>query len=96
MIRRTKRSGSFWLCLLLNMLLNLEWSIPAWILLALHFWLDISIWWFVGGVAFWVLCILTGIWLIDWAADCCNQKDPPKENKNPYSVKQNKDTEGGV
>ena len=26
-------------------------------------------------------------WLMGWAADCGNQKDPPKENKNPYSAK---------
>jgi hypothetical protein len=27
------------------------------------------------------------MWLIGWAANCGNEKDPPKENKNPYSVK---------
>ena len=86
MMRRTKRSGSFLLCLLINLLLNLEWSIPAWILLALHFWMNLSIWWFIGGLAFWILGILAGMWLMGWAADCGNQKDPPKENKNPYSV----------
>ena len=74
-------------CLLINLLLNLEWSIPAWILLALHFWLDISIWWFVGGLSFWILSILADMWLLGWAARCGNEKDPPKENKNPYSVK---------
>ena len=86
-MRRTNRGGSFLLCLLINLLLNLQWSIPAWILLALHFWLDISIWWFVGALAFWVLSILADMWLIGWAARCGNEKDPPKENKNPYSVK---------
>ena len=87
MMRKTKRGGGFFLCLIINLLLNLEWSIPAWILLALHCWLGISIWWFVGALAFWVLSILTNMWLIGWAASCGNEKDPPKENKNPYSVK---------
>ena len=87
-MRKAKREGSFLLCLLINLLLNLEWSIPAWILLALHIWLDISLWWFVGGLALWILRILFGMWLIGWAADCGSQKDPPKENKNPYSKKQ--------
>ena len=87
-MRRTKRCGSFFLCLLLNLLLNLEWSIPAWVLLALHFWLDIAVWWFVGGLAFWLLRILAGMWLMGWAARCGRKKDPPKENKNPYSKKQ--------
>ena len=87
MMRKTKHSGSFLLCLIINLLLNLEWSIPAWILLALHFWLDISIWWFVGGLSFWILSILADMWLIGWAARCSDEKDPPKENKNPYSAK---------
>lgn len=86
-MRRWKRKGNFLLCLMFNLLLNLEWSIPAWILLALHFWLDTSIWWFVAGLLFWVISIFVGMKLIGWAASCGNQKDPPKENKNPYSVK---------
>ena len=75
------------MCLLINLLLNLEWSIPACILLALHFWLKISIWWFVGGLGLWILVVLAGMWLMGWAIDSGKQKDPPKENKNPYSVK---------
>ena len=86
-MRRWKRSGNFLLCLLINLALNLEWSIPAWILLALHIWLDISIWWFFGSLAFWILSILVEMRLVGWAASCGSQKDPPKENKNPYSVK---------
>ena len=91
MMRKIKCSGGFLLCLLINLLLNLEWSIPAWILLALHFWLDISIWWFVGGLAFWILSILVDMWIIGWAASCGSEKDPPKENKNPYSAKRGGD-----
>lgn len=86
-MRRTRRGGSFLLCLLINLMLNPEWSIPAWILLGLHFWLDISIWWFVGALALWIGRLLLGMWLMGWAADCSRLKDPPKENKNPYSVK---------
>ena len=91
MTMRKVNRGGFVACLLINLLLNLEWSIPAWALLALHLWLGISIWWFVGGLALWVGRILLGMWFIGWAADCGKAKDPPKENKNPYSVKQNKD-----
>ena len=86
-MRRTRKSGSFFLCLLVNLLLNLEWSIPAWILLAMHLWLEISIWWFIGGLAFWIIRIMLGMWFMGWAASCGSQKDPPKENKNPYSKK---------
>ncbi len=84
-MRHTRRYGSFFLCLIVNLVLNLEWSIPAFLLLALHIWLDISIWWFIGGLAFWVLRILFGMWIMRWAVKCSSVKDPPKRNKNPYS-----------
>ncbi|MBO5797690.1 MAG: hypothetical protein J6R77_05020 [Clostridia bacterium] len=86
-MRRTKRAGSFFLCFFVNLLLNLEWCLPALVLLALHIWLGISLWWFVGGMAFWILSILSGMWIMGWAARCGSEQDPPKENKNPYSVK---------
>ena len=87
-MRRTARTGNFLLCTLINMLLNLQWSIPALILLALHDWLGISIWWFVGGLALWIVRIWFGMWFVGWAAACGSRKDPPKENKNQYSKKQ--------
>lgn len=90
-MRKTKRTGGFLLCLLINLLLNLEWSIPAWLLLGLHIWLSISIWWFIGALAFWLLRVLAGMWLMRWASACGKEKDPPKENKNPYSAKQRGD-----
>lgn len=91
-MRRTKRSGSFLFCLLLNLILNWEWSIPTWILLALHYWLDISVWWTAAGLALWLLRVLLGMWLVGWAARVGNFQDPPKENKNPYSVKKGDDS----
>ena len=88
---RKFRAGSL-LWLMINLLLNLRRSIPAWILLALHFWLGISIWWFVGGLAFWILSVWAEMWFVGWAASCANEKDPPKENKNPYSVRKDRDS----
>jgi len=85
LIRKNRQTGGFWLSLLINLLLNLEWSIPAWICLGLHFWWGISIWWFVGAVAFWLLCILSGMWIMSWAAKCGNEPTPDRPNKNPYS-----------
>ena len=86
-MKNSRQSGNFFLCLLLNLILGFPWSIPAWILLGLHFWLDISIWWFVGGMILWVCAILFSMWFLQWAAKCGNEPDPPKENKNPYSKK---------
>ncbi len=91
-----KRNGGFFLCLLVNLLLNLRWSLPSLILLALHFWLEISLWWAAGTFGLWILGILADMWLLRWAAACGNEKAPPKKNKNPYSVKQNGDITGGM
>ena len=74
-MRRTRRSGGFFLCLLLNVLLNWEGVIPA----ALLFALALALW--IGGLIVWML-------VIGWASDCGSRRDEPRENKNPYSAKQ--------
>lgn len=86
-MRKIRRSGNFLASLVINLLLNLEGSIPAVILLGLHFWLGISIWWFVGALALWILSLIVTMRFLGWAADCGRRKDPPRENKNPYSAK---------
>ena len=86
-MRRMKRGSNFWLCLLINLLLHLEGTIPALLLLVLHFVLGWSVWWAVGALALWILGIVLWMSLMGWAADVGSQPDPPKENKNPYSVK---------
>lgn len=69
----------------ISLMMNLLWSIPAWVLLVLHFFIDLSIWWFVGGLGLWILCTVFTMALTKFANTCSNEKDPPKENKNPYS-----------
>ena len=84
-MRRTRRKRNFLLTLLINLLLNLEWAIPAVVLLILHFRLNISPWWTAAGLALWLLRVLAGMLFMGWAVKCGSEKDPPKENKNPYS-----------
>ena len=72
--------------MLINIFLNLEWSIPAWILLVCHFVFDISIWWFVGALTVWVIGVAIKTVVFSWLIHVGNIPDPPKENKNPYSV----------
>ena len=86
-MRTYRKSASTLVCMLINRLLTPEGSIPAWILLGLHCWLGISIWWFVGALALWIGWIWLRMWFVGWAARCGAEKDPPKENKNPYSNK---------
>lgn len=84
-MRRTKLSGSFFICLLINMLLNFEGIIPAAVLLALHFVLKLSVWWAAAALIIWLLWLIVWMKIIGSAGQCGNTADPPKENKNPYS-----------
>ena len=92
-MRRARKRGNFFLTLLFNLLLNLEWTIPAWILLACHYLFDWSIKWFWLALALWVVYILLCMKFMGLATRWGNIPDRPKENKNPYSVKSSTDTQ---
>ena len=87
-MRRIRRSGGFFLCLLLNVLLNWEGAIPAALLFALHRWRGWPLWWAGLALALWIGGILLWMLVIGWASDCGSRRDEPRENKNPYSSKQ--------
>ena len=89
-MRRMRFDGNFFLALLINLLFHLEGTIPAWILLALHFlfglsvqvfWIALGVW--IGGMILWMLIVGR---FYSWAARCGSIPDPPKPNVNPYSV----------
>lgn len=84
-MRRTKRSGSFMLCLLINMLLNPEGLIPAALLIVMHFLMGWSVWWAVLAIGLWILGLILWMSIIGWASKCGSTQSPHKENKNPYS-----------
>ncbi len=85
-MKRIRRCGGFLPSLLFNLLWNLEGLLPAAVLLGLHFWLGWSPWWAVLAAALWLLGIILRMLLIGWARHCGDTPDPPKRNKNPYSV----------
>ena len=85
-MRNSKRSGSFFPCLFINILMNIAGLLPAVILLVLHFWLKISVWWSVGAFIAWILYLIMWMVFIGWAGKCGSARDLPKENKNPYSA----------
>lgn len=87
-MRRTRRSGGFFLCLLLNLLLNWEGAIPAALLFALHRWRGWPLWWAGLALALWIGGILLWMLVIGWASDCGSRRDEARENKNPYSSRQ--------
>ena len=85
-MRNSKRCGSFFPCLFINVLMNIGGLLPATVLLVLHFWLKISVWWPVGAFIAWVLYLIMWVSFIGWAGRCGSERDLPKTNKNPYSV----------
>lgn len=86
-MRRAERTGNFLLYLLLNLLLNIEWSIPAWILLALHFILGWPLWPFFAALGAWILWLLITMGLLGLVSRIANADEPKTKNKNPYSQK---------
>ena len=84
-MRQLKRQSGFVLSVLLTLLFNLEWTIPAWIFLALHFVCGLSLWCFYISLGLWVLMIMGKSILLRLLNKAGQYKDPPKENKNPYS-----------
>lgn len=79
--------GSFFYCLLINLGFNIMYSVPAWILLALHFWLRLPIWLFWLALGIWIGGVILWMLIIRWAAKCGDEPTPYQENKNPYSTK---------
>ena len=94
-MRRTRQGGSFFLCLLFNMLLNPEGLIPAAVLLGLHFWLGWSLWWAAGALLLWIAWLCLGTLLLRFANRCGNEPTPKQANRNPYSAKNRYDPPGG-
>ena len=95
-MRRTRRSGGFFLCLLLNLLLNGEGVIPAALLFALHRWRGWPLWWAGLALALWIGGILLWMLVIGWASDCGSRRDEARENKNPYSSRQYPNSESAA
>lgn len=87
MKRRPEKRTGFFAALGINLIFDLEWTIPAWILLAIHFIFGISIWWFVGALVIWVIGVAIKTAVFSWLIRTGNTPDTPKENKNPYSSK---------
>ena len=86
-MKEPKRKRGLFLSFLISLVFNLEWTVPAWIFLGLHFWKGISIWWFVGSIILWLIFVALRVLVFGSLTRAGNYKDPPKENKNPYSKK---------
>lgn len=85
-MRRTNRGGSFIVCLLINLLLNLHWAIPAVILFVLHFWLGWSIWWAWGALALWIVANILMMLFMGWVSNCDTLPKSSSRPQNTYSA----------
>ena len=63
-MRRTSRTGSFFLILLFNIMLNFRLTIPGWILLILHFIIPQYIKWWYCLVYFGVFLLYMLVWML--------------------------------
>ena len=90
-MRKTSRTGSFFLVYLFNILINFRLTIPGWILLILHFMIPQYIkWWYcLAYFGAFLLYILLWMLIVGALARWVNTADPapPIVNKNPYSSK---------
>ena len=84
-MRFWKSLGAFFLGVLFQLLWHWDRSLIAWLLLALHFWLRISLWWFVGGLLIWLLPAFLWAAMVGLGRRASANPDRPKENRNPYS-----------
>lgn len=62
-------------------------SLPAWVTLILHFVIDLPIWWFWATLGVWIFAGVVRYLVIVFARWGGNSEEPSKENKNPYSKK---------
>lgn len=76
------------LCIFWHMVLYAAWTIPAWILLILHFAVGVPIVWFWVALGAWFLALLLRTLLIVWTRYCVRHRTPVPGNKNPYSNKE--------
>lgn len=80
--------GGFFICLAINMLLNLEGLIPAAILLGLHFLLGWSVLWSIGAAVLWIIGLIIFMLFMGWACSGSNVPDQSNIRLKPYIVGQ--------
>lgn len=84
-----RKGSGFWLSLLMSLFWSLAgWvrSIPAWAALILHFTVGLSIWWFWGTLAAWILGTFFWVLIIRLSQHAGGEPPPPHDNRNPYSA----------
>lgn len=87
-MRRTSRKGGFLICLLINMLLNLDGLIPAILLLICHFAFGLPLWLTFVAIGLWLAGMIIYMLIFGWYYS--QDSDLPQKSKqvnNPYAKK---------
>ena len=82
-----RRFGGFLCSLCIHAVFYLSWTVPAWLLLALHFWKGWSLAWFFGALGLWLLAVLLKTLVLSLLARGASAPEPRTANRNPYSKK---------
>lgn len=82
-----KERGGFFLCMLWYAMIYLPGSIPAWVVLVLHYTIGINIAWFWVALGIWLFAVLLRVLLVIFARYGGQHRILSPENKNPYSKK---------
>ena len=89
-MKHLKSFFGYLFAVLLNLFFHLHWSIPAWLLLILHFWQGWHIRWFWLALSIWALYVIGRTVVFSLLHRGGQGPDPKTHNRNPYSRK-NKD-----
>ena len=87
-MRRTRRSGGFLICLLINIILNLDGAIPAVLLLIGHYAFGVPLWLAIAAFALWLVGMIVYMLIMGWYIG--QDDDLPQKSKrvnNPYAKK---------
>ncbi len=89
-LRFLARIGRFLLYFLLALVFHWEGLIPAVLLLILHFWPGIPIYWCFIALGLWLLFVFIRMLFFRFAISSSQEPTPFRENRNPYSYISNK------
>ena len=93
-LRFLGRIARFFLYYLFALVFHWEGLIPAVVLLVLHFWPGIPLFWFFIALGLWMLFVLIRMLFFRFAIRASAEPTPFRRNRNPYSYRAGK-TAGG-
>lgn len=86
-MKKASADKGYLLCFCLNLCYNFGWVILAAFLWGMNVWKGVPSYFIFGALGIWVLESLISTVMVAWASKSANQPIIKKENKNPYSAK---------